>query len=172
MICQRMTIAFFLVSLLAVLLSCYGVVPGGRFSIEVAAAFADDTIIAEPASNQDDMMKIKMTINDQVFHARLFRSASTRAIIAQMPFVLAMDDYAAQEKIARLLFELPHVPAETPSVINIGDIYLWSGNNLVLFYATFPNNYNYVPVGYIIDPSGLKDALGNGGVEISFSVGD
>jgi len=87
-----------------------------------------------------------------------------------MPFTLKMDDYGSQDKVTRLTFDLPTALTQTTASINIGDIYLWSGNNLVLFYTTFSNSYSYVPVGYITDASELRNALGSGSVEVTFSV--
>lgn len=93
---------------------------------------------------------------------------STQVIVQEMPFTLEMDDYASQEKVAELTFALPSAVTETPATINAGDLYLWSGNNLVLFYSPFSNSYSYVPVGYIEDVTGLQDALGSGSVEVTF----
>ncbi|MDF2927193.1 MAG: hypothetical protein K0R57_6107 [Paenibacillaceae bacterium] len=114
------------------------------------------------------------TINIQVgnknFTATLHDNESARTIVQEMPFTLKMDDFASQEKVTDLTFALPSARAETPASINAGDIYLWSGNNLVLFYTTFSNSYSYVPVGYITDVTGLTDALGSGSVEVTFSM--
>lgn len=116
------------------------------------------------------------TINIQVgnknFTATLYDNESARTIVGEMPFTLKMDDFASQEKVADLTFALPSASTETPARINAGDIYLWSGNNLVLFYTTFSNSYSYVPIGYITDVAGLTDALGSGSVEVTFSIND
>lgn len=79
---------------------------------------------------------------------------------------------ASQEKVTDLTFALPSAVTETPATINAGDIYIWSDNNLVLFYTTFSNSYSYVPVGYIEDVTGLRDALGRGSAEVTFSTND
>ncbi|WP_310602321.1 cyclophilin-like fold protein [Anaerosporobacter sp.] len=50
------------------------------------------------------------------------------------------------------------------------DIYLWSDSSLVLFYTSFSNSYNYVPIGYIVDVTELTDALGSGSVSIEFKA--
>lgn len=81
-----------------------------------------------------------------------------------------MDDYASQEKVTDLTFALPSAQTQTPARINAGELYLWSGNSLVLFYTSFSNSYSYVPIGAITDTAGLTDALGSGSIEVTFSV--
>ncbi len=114
-------------------------------------------------------MLVNMKIGDTIFTAEFYDNDSARAINANMPFTLQMGDYAGQEKVVGLSFDLPRASTETPSAIHAGEIYLWSGNSLVLFFTTFSNSYSYVPVGKITDTSGLKAALGTGSVEITFS---
>ena len=97
--------------------------------------------------DEDGMIDIAITIGNQTFDAKFFNNESARTIIAEMPFSLDMNDYASQEKVTELSFSLPLASAETPATINAGEIYLWSGNSLVLFYTTFSNSYSYVPVG-------------------------
>ena len=64
----------------------------------------------------------------------------------------------------------PNASTTTPDIIQSGELYLWSGNSLVLFYTTFSNSYNYVPIGYIEDVSGLTSALGGGNVTVIYST--
>jgi hypothetical protein len=62
---------------------------------------------------------------------------------------------------------------EIPATIRAGEIMLWSSNALVLFYNTFPNSYGgYVKLGYVVDATGLADALGSGDVQVTFTVSD
>ena len=118
------------------------------------------------------MPSVTIQVGSKTFTAAMYDNASARTIVQQMPFTLEMDDYASQEKVTGLTFPLPSASTEVPATINAGDIYLWSGNNLVLFYTTFSNSYSYVPVGYIEDVTGLKDALGDGSVVVAFRIGD
>lgn len=155
-------------------------------SVNVSDAMKDSTpkqvseLSTEEGSNNDlsdnqeivldekGMIEVNMAIGDQVFATSFYDNESTRKIVSEMPFTLEMADYASQEKVANLAFELPPVSAETPATINAGDIYLWSGNSLVLFYTTFSNFYSYVPVGYIVDIEDFVKALGSGSVTVSF----
>lgn len=122
-------------------------------------------------TDEGGMMDVSITAGGQTFAARFYDNPSARAIVAEMPFSLEMDDFAAQEKVAELLFRLPPATAQTPATIHSGDICLWSGNSLVLFYTEFSNRYGYVVVGYVADAAGLADALGSGSVQVAFAAG-
>lgn len=122
----------------------------------------------EESPKGDPMQTVTIQAGSRNFTAIIYDNESAEAIVQEMPFTLEMDDYAAQEKVAELTFALPSAVTETPATINAGEIYLWSCNNLVLFYTTFSNSYGYVPVGYIEDVTGLRDALGSGSVEVTF----
>ena len=125
---------------------------------------------ANPLPEEPEVSTPSLSIvaGGRTFNAKLHDNASVKALLAQMPFTLQMDDFASQEKVATLPFAMSSAPTEVPARINAGDIYLWSGNNLVLFYTTFSNAYSYVPIGYIEDVAGLRDALGNGSVQVTF----
>jgi len=155
---KRKTAATLMIALLAFTLSAYSSTDAGN----VSGASANEI--------SDTMININITVDTQVFAAKFYDNESARTIVSQMPLTLEMDDYASQEKVAGLPFALPSASTETPVTINAGDIYLWSGDSLVLFYTTFSNLYSYVPVGYIVDVAGLTDAVGRGSVTVVFGA--
>ncbi len=146
--------------------------PPSKSSVNTVEPFTTpaESNTQEQLKEGDAMPTVNIQVGNKNFTAIIYDNKSARAIIQEMPFTLEMDDYASQEKVANLTFALPSAREETPATINAGDIYLWSGNNLVLFYTTFSNSYSYVPIGYITDVAGLTDAFGNGSVEITFSI--
>lgn len=125
----------------------------------------------EPVAGEDGMIAVGITVGGEEFSARFYDSESARVLLDQMPLTLEMDDYAAQEKVLRLPYDFPSAATELPPTIQAGQLYLWSGNSLVLFYTTFSNSYGgYVPIGYIEDVTGLAAALGSGGVSVTFRI--
>lgn len=139
--------------------------PVTSISTAIASTTASVTLTAPKT-----ISKVNIQVGSKHFTATLHDNESARAILKEMPFTLKMDDFASQEKVARLPFALPSASTQTPATIRAGDIYLWSNDNLVLFYTTFSNSYSYVPVGYIEDVTGLREALGTGSVTITFTV--
>lgn len=125
---------------------------------------------ASGSMSGDGMIDVNITVGSQVLSTKFYNNESAQAIIEEMPFALEMGDYTSQEKVASLNIALPSSSTETPDTINAGEIYLWSGNSLVLFYTTFPNSYSYVPIGYIEDVEGLVQVLGSGNVEVTFTT--
>ena len=51
--------------------------------------------------------------------------------------------------------------------IEAGDLMLYSGNCIVLFYGS-AGGYNYTRIGKISDVTGLSNAVGSGSVTVKF----
>lgn len=51
-----------------------------------------------------------------------------------------------------------------------GDIVLYQGNQIVLFYGA--NTWSYTQIGHVNDLSGWQEALGGGDVTITLSLED
>lgn len=57
----------------------------------------------------------------------------------------------------------------SPGTIEAGDVMLYQSSCIVIFYETFPTNYSYTRIGKIEDSQKLKEAVGSGVVDVSFS---
>ena len=75
-----------------------------------------------------------------------------------------MNDYAGFEKVGSLGTSLPTSNSQTTA--QPGDIVLYNGNQIVVFYGT--NSWSYTRLGHINDLTGWEDALGSGDVTITF----
>ena len=85
----------------------------------------------------------------------------------EAPVVIQMSDYSGFEKVGSLGTSLP--ASNSQITTKSGDIVLYNGNQIVIFYGS--NSWNYTRIGRIDDLSGWEDALGNGDVTVTFSVG-
>lgn len=76
-------------------------------------------------------------------------------------------DYANMEKVGELGMTLPRNDQQITT--QAGDIILYQGNKLVIYYA--PNSWNFTRLGKIDDISAkeLKNILGSGNVEITLT---
>ena len=113
-------------------------------------------------------MKINVKIGDKTFTATLEDNTSAYAfleMIKQEPLVIEMSDYSGFEKVGSLGTSL--VTDDSRTTTQEGDIVLYNGNSIVIFYGS--NTWSYTRLGKIDDLSGFKDALGSGDVTVTFS---
>jgi hypothetical protein len=123
------------------------------------------------SQEMDSMITILITVGNASFSAKLYDNETTRALLAKFPLSLNMTELNGKEKYYHLPEDLPSPSTEKPVTINAGEIMVWSSNNLVLFYNTFPNSYGgYVRLGYVEDVTGLANSLGSGSVQVTFAV--
>lgn len=115
--------------------------------------------------------QMEIKINDTTLEATLENNSSADAFIALLedaPLTLTMSDYANMEKNANLDLSLP----ENNEYLNTqaGDIILYQGKTLVIYYDR--NSWNLTPLGKInnIDAKSLKELLGTGDVTVTFSL--
>lgn len=62
--------------------------------------------------------------------------------------------------------ELP--TQDAPITTEPGDVVLYQGNQIVIFYGT--NSWSYTPLAHVIDLTGWEDALGTGDVAVTLSL--
>jgi hypothetical protein len=128
----------------------------------VAAADASPTFMRQKES------RMSMTVGERRFAITLTDNAAARAFAAQLPLTLDMSELNGNEKHADLPKPLP-ANASRPGTIRNGDLMLYGGDTLVVFYLTFQSSYSYTRLGRVDDPSDLPQALGPRGVRLVFS---
>ena len=112
---------------------------------------------------------VNLKINNKEYKLILYDNQTAKDFLAMMPLTITMNDLNANEKYHNLNKTLTTQSSRVGS-IKTGDFMLYGGNCLVLFYESFSTSYSYTKIGYIENVSGLKDTLGRGSVQITFSV--
>ncbi len=123
----------------------------------------------EPEGEAKNTMKIQA--GEEVLYAELADNSSARALkelLARGPLTIQMSDYGSMEKVGPIGQSLPRNDRQTTT--GPGDIILYQGNSLVIYYGT--NSWNFTPIGKIggATREALLDILGDGGVSVTFSL--
>ena len=113
------------------------------------------------------METIVITIGDKKFTLQLANTDAAKEFAAATPFELEMSDLNGNEKY----YNGEPLPTADYDVakIHTGDLMLYDGNCIVLFYKDFDTTYRYTKLGKIIDTNGLAEALGSGKVNVIFT---
>jgi len=106
-----------------------------------------------------------LIINDEKFQGTLNDSKAAQALAKQLPLAVEMIELNENEKYVDLDEPLPTQKQSVES-IETGDLMLYGGNTLVLFYEDFTTSYSYTPLGSLDNPENLRVALGRGNVEV------
>ncbi|WP_044024454.1 cyclophilin-like fold protein [Actinobacillus ureae] len=110
---------------------------------------------------------MQITIGQQIFEAGLADTGDVQQLTELLPLTLEMQDHLRNEKFAELPKNLTAYDHAVGS-IQTGDILLWQGNTLVIFYESFDIPYHYTNIGKIHNVKGLKEALGKGSIKVYF----
>lgn len=116
-------------------------------------------------------MKLNIQIGDTTFYATLEKNSAVDAFIEMMkqaPVVIEMSDYSGFEKVGPLGQSLP--TSNSQMATQAGDIVLYSGNQIVMFYGN--HSWSYTKIAKIDDLSGWAEALGSDDVTVTFSIGE
>lgn len=111
---------------------------------------------------------MNITIGQSTFSTELADTKAAQELTALLPLTLEMQDHLSNEKFA----ELPKALSRNDQAvgrIEAGDIMLWGGNTLVVFYESFQSSYRYTKLGKIKNTAQLKNAVGTGKVTMTFS---
>ncbi len=120
-------------------------------------------------TQEETKMKMNVQIGDYTFTATLEQNQAVNEFVEMMrkaPVTIEMSDYAGFEKVGPLGKALTTDNHQTTTTE--GDIDLYSGNQIVIFYGS--NSWSYTRIGKIDDLTNWKKALGSGDVTAVFTV--
>lgn len=133
---------------------------------ESASEETDNTTTAHMGDNT-----MKIAAGDTTFTATLADNSSVEALkelLAEGPLTINMNDYAGMEKVGPIGTDLPRNDEQIST--GAGDIILYQGNSLVIYYDT--NSWNFTRIGKIegVTSEKLLEVFGDGDVTVTFSL--
>lgn len=129
----------------------------------------EETHSAKTVTEEATVTKMTVNVNGVDFTASLESNSAATALVEMMeggPVAVSLSDYAGFEKVGPLGSELP--TQDAPITTEPGDVVLYQGNQIVIFYGT--NTWSYTPLAHVIDLTGWEDALGTGDVAVTLSL--
>ncbi|MDO5290777.1 MAG: cyclophilin-like fold protein [Pseudomonadota bacterium] len=120
-------------------------------------------------ASQTQGAAMQLTINHRSFTADLADTPAAQALRRLLPLTLRMQDHMGNEKHAPLPHSLPRND-HRPGRIEAGDVMLWQGQTIVVFYESFDSPYSYTRLGKVREAASLKAAVGASAVSIRFAA--
>lgn len=111
---------------------------------------------------------ITLTVNNVRFQAVITHPEMIAYFQTALPMTLALAELNGNEKYGTLEQSFA-LATERLAVIQPGDLLIYQNQTLVLFYEPVHSHYEYTKIGQLIDPDGLKQALGTGSVTIQLT---
>jgi len=123
------------------------------------------------APNQQANKKLMIKIGDKKVNVSWEENESVGALMdmcKDSPLEIQMSMYGGFEQVGSLGTNLPRNDSQTTT--SSGDIVLYSGNQIVVFYGS--NSWSYTRLGHITDQDneGMAELLSQGDVTITISV--
>ena len=129
--------------------------------------------LAGAAFAQGNKMDITVTIGGTPYAAVFEDNAVAREVASRFPLALSMSEWAGNsEYYARLSEKVGAGGVRSPAKFETGDLALYNGISLVIFYAATTNTSGYVRLGHIADADGLKSALDSAKDTVTFAKAD
>ena len=114
---------------------------------------------------------IKIKVNSNVLEVKLEDNEATKSLVERLKngdISVNANEYGGFEKVGNLGFSLPRNDKNITT--SAGDIVLYQGNQISLFYNS--NSWSYTKLGKVqnISSRELKDILGSGNVTLVISL--
>lgn len=123
--------------------------------------------------NPEVVTKMYITINGNKIEVELLQNSSVEALVDRLKkgeITYTANDYGGFEKVGNLGFSLP--TSNTEITTQPGDVILYAGNQIVLFYGS--NTWSYTRLGQIkgYSVSELSSLLGagEGSIQVTISL--
>ena len=120
---------------------------------------------------EESIGMIKIKVNNNIIEVKLEDNEATKGLVERLKdgdISVNANDYGGFEKVGDLGFSLQR--KDTNITTSAGDIVLYQGNQISLFYNS--NSWSYTKLGKVqnITSKELKNILGTGGVTLVISL--
>ncbi len=125
---------------------------------------------ADQGEDNQEESALKITVGEHIFYATFAENPSAnefQELLAQGSITVEMQDYGEFEKVGSLDTELTRTDERITT--EPGDVILYQGDQITIYYGT--NTWNFTRLAKIDDPEGLKEKLGSGTIQATFSLG-
>lgn len=124
---------------------------------------------ADQGEGNQEGSALKITVGEHTFYATFAENPSAdefQELLAQGAITVEMQDYGGFEKVGSLDIELTRTDERITT--EPGDVILYQGDQITIYYGT--NTWNFTRLAKIDDPEGLKEKLGSGTIQATFSL--
>ena len=141
--------------------------PGSGTAIESEAEAAQETEAETETESEEPEMRLQMTIGGTAVNVKWEENESAEALktlCKDGPLTIRMSMYGGFEQVGRIGRSLPRADVQTTT--EAGDVVLYSGNQLVIFYGS--NSWAYTRLGHVTDKTAqeMSELLGSGDVTV------
>ena len=121
--------------------------------------------------NQKTETKLILSVDGTELTASLADSIAAQELAEKLkaePVTVTLNEYGGFEKVGKLPWSL--IKSDEPVITEIGDIMLYQGNQMTVFYQS--NSWNYTKLGHIDNMTSeeLISLFGDGAVTVTLSV--
>lgn len=130
---------------------------------------ADQSQSSSEATSGQEGSALKITVGNYELPATFEDNPSAQAfreLLAQGPVTVSMEDYGGFEKVGPLGTTLTR--SDQSITTEPGDVILYQGNQITIYYGT--NSWTFTRLAKIDDPTDLQAKLGEGTVQVTFSL--
>ena len=144
---------------------------GSTQSAENEEAAENDESAETEDNTEEEIIEMKMTINDTAVNVSWENNASVKALekmAGNGPVTIETEAYGGFEQVGPIGATLPS--SDTNIKTKAGDIMLYTSSQMVIFYGS--NSWAYTRLGKITDKtdSELRELLGGDGVTVTITA--
>ena len=171
---KSITLVFICLFTLLALSACGSETPTGKeINSDVQENISSESADPVQSSAEETKMKSELTmkINGKTVSVEWEDNVSVsalRELASESPITIQTSLYGGFEQVGSIGQSLPRNDLRITT--QAGDIVLYSGNQMVVFYGS--NTWSYTKLGHITDktPAELNDLLGSGNATITISI--